>query len=144
MAWWMIDPSLISMIGNARQAAAKARLCEEEEKMTPYTDDDPRAGWEFKIIRSATGLFGRPDDLRKTIEEESKAGWEFVEKFDDNRVRLGRSVASRDDDRFLDFDPYRTWIGVSESGMVLRGLVVSAGLGAIILAIFLLSFFRIW
>ena len=112
--------------------------------MTPYTDDDPRAGWEFKIIRSATGLFGRPDDLRKTIEEESKAGWEFVEKFDDNRVRLGRSVASRDDDRFLDFDPYRTWIGVSESGMVLRGLVVSAGLGAIIFAILLLSFFRIW
>jgi hypothetical protein len=107
--------------------------------MTPYSDDDPLADWEFKIIRSATGYFGRPAKLREALEGEAKASWELVEKFDNNRVRLRRPVTARKDDLALDFDPYRTWIGVSESGMVARGLAVSAFVGAIILAIFLLA-----
>ena len=136
----MIDPNLISMIGGGRRAAAaKAKERQEEEEMTPYSDDDPLTNWEFKIIRSGTGAFGHPDKLRKSLEEEARAGWELVEKFDDNRVRLRRPVAARKDDFALDFDPYRTWIGVSESGMVARGLFVSAVVGAIILAIFLFA-----
>lgn len=107
--------------------------------MTSYSNDDPLTNWEFKIIRSGTGSFGQSDKLRKVLEEEAKAGWELVEKFDNNRVRLRRPVTARKDDVALNFDPYRTWIGVSESGMVARGLAVSAFLGAIILAIFLLA-----
>jgi hypothetical protein len=109
--------------------------------MTPYSDGDVTASYEFKIIRSATGLFGRPENMRKALDEEAKAGWELVEKFDDNRLRLKRPLASRRDDRLLDFDPYRTWIGVSESGMVLRGLLVSAIVGAVVLVVFLVAFF---
>jgi hypothetical protein len=136
----MIDPNLISMIGGGRRAAAaKARERQEEEEMTPYSSDDPLTNWEFKIIRSATGSFGQSEKLRKVLEEEAKVGWELVEKFDNNRVRLRRPVAARKDDVALDFDPYRTWIGVSESGMVARGLVVSVVVGAIILAIFLFA-----
>jgi hypothetical protein len=137
----MIDPSLILMMtgGGRRAAAAKAKEQEEEEEMTPYSDDDTLTNWEFKIIRSGTGSFGRPDKLAKVLEEEAKAGWELVEKFDDNRVRLRRLVAARKDDFALDFDPYRTWIGVSESGMVARGLIVSAVLVAITLAVVLLA-----
>ena len=122
----MIDPSLISMIGGSRRVAAKAKERKEEEDMTPYSDDDPLTDWEFKITRSATGAFGHPDKLREALEDEAKAGWELVEKFDNNRVRLRRPVAARKDDVAVDFDPYRTWIGVSESGMVARGLAVSA------------------
>ncbi len=103
--------------------------------MTPYSADAPLTDWEFKIIRSGSGSFGHADKLRKALEEEARAGWKFLEKFDDNRVRLRRSVTAKEDDFALDFDPYRTWIGVSESGMVARGLVVSAVVGAIILAI---------
>ena len=107
--------------------------------MTPYSSDDPLTNWEFKIIRSATGSFGQSEKLRKVLEEEARVGWELVEKFDNNRVRLRRPVAARKDDVALDFDPYRTWIGVSESGMVARELVVSVVVGAIILAIFLFA-----
>ncbi len=136
----MIDPNLISMIGGGgRAAAARAKEREEEEDMTPYSDNDSLSNWEFKIIRSGTGLFGRPDKLREVLEEEAHAGWELVEKFDNNRVRLRRPVAAGKDDFTLDFDPYRTWIGVSESGMVARGLVVSAVVGAIILAFYFLA-----
>lgn len=136
----MIDPNLVSMIGSGRQAAAaRAKQREEEEEMTPYSGEDSLANWEFKIIRSGTGSFGNPEKLRKTLEEEARAGWELLEKFDDNRVRLRRPITARKDDFSLDFDPYRTWIGVSESGMVARGLLISAALGALIFAIMLFT-----
>jgi hypothetical protein len=135
----MIDPNLISMIGGGRRArVAKARMREEEEEMTAYSDD-PLGNWEFKIVRSGTGLFGRPDKLREVLEEEAKSQWELVEKFDDHRVRLRRPVAARKDDLALNIDPYRTWIGVSESGMVARGLVLAAVVGVMILALFLFA-----
>lgn len=94
--------------------------------------------WEYKIIRSATGAFRHRDRLRQSLEEEAQAGWELVEKFDDNRVRLRRPVAARSNDHLLDFDPYRTWIGVYDTGLVVRALVVSAIVGTVVLAIFLL------
>jgi len=138
----VLDPNLFSMMGGGRHAAvAKAKRQEEEEEMTPYSGGEVSTPFEFKIIRSGTGLFGHPEKMRKALAEEAKAGWELVEKFDDNRVRLRRTIASGEDDRFLDFDPYRTWIGVTESGMVVRGLVVSFILATVILAIFLISFF---
>lgn len=133
----MIDPNLISMMGSSRRATAKAKECKEEEDMTPYSEDGSLTEWEFKIIRSGTGSFRHPDKLRMVLGEEAKAGWELVEKFDNNRVRLRRPVAARKDDSALDYDPYRTWIGVSEAGMVARGLVVAAVVGVVILAILL-------
>lgn len=135
----MIDPNLISIIGGGRQAAAAKprRQQEEEEEMTAYSADEVAAKWEYKIIRSGTGAFRHCDRLREALEEEARAGWELVEKFDDYRVRLRRPAAARNDDFALDFDPSRTWVGVSESGMLVRGLVVSAVVGAVILGIFL-------
>jgi len=135
----MIDPNLISMIGGGRQAAAaKAKRQQEEEEMTAYSEDELAKRWEYKIIRSGTGAFRHRDRLREALEEEAQAGWELVEKFDDQRVRLRRPVAARSNDHLLDFDPYRTWIGVSDAGLVVRGLVVSALIGAVVLVIFLL------
>lgn len=94
---------------------------QEEQEMTPYTPRDLEGDWEFKIVRSGTGLFGRPDALQAVLENESRAGWTLVEKFDDQRIRLKRPAEARRRDDWLPrgFDPYRTSYGPSEARIVL-------------------------
>jgi hypothetical protein len=104
--------------GAAAAAAAIARMKrQEEEEMTPYGPGD-LSEYEFKIIRSTTGAFGKPERLKEILAEEGQAGWELVEKFDTQRVRLKRQVAWRDKDATLGWDPYRTTIGLSEGKLV--------------------------
>jgi hypothetical protein len=88
----------------------------EEEQMTSYRAEEMEQGWEFKILRSATSSFKRPEVLARALAEESVAGWELVEKFDDSRVRLRRPQAARKRDMNLPAgaDPYRTQHGISE------------------------------
>ena len=90
-------------------AAAAARMREEEEELTVYNKDD-MDGWEFKIIRSYQTYFKKPENLKKVCQEEAKAGWEMVEKFDDYRVRFKRPQSARVKDGMLpgNYDPYRT------------------------------------
>jgi hypothetical protein len=109
-------------VGATAVAAAAARRREEqkeEELMTGYTASDLAAGWEFKILRSATGAFKKPEVLRAVLEEEGRAGWVMVEKFDSHRVRLKRPWAAKAGDAVLGFDAYRTSVGVSEGGLAL-------------------------
>jgi hypothetical protein len=101
--------------GAAAGAAAHARRQqEEEEHMTDYRPEDLAAGWEFKILRSATGRFKDPGFLRAALADEERAGWTMLEKFDNSRVRLRRPVAARASDASLGFDPYRTSVGITE------------------------------
>ncbi len=88
---------------------------EEEEDMTRYTRDELDNDWEFKIVRSASGAFRKPEVLETLIEEEALAGWEMVEKFDNSRVRFKRPKTARKRDPMLpDYvDPYRTQYGGS-------------------------------
>jgi len=129
----------------ASNAAAERRRRElraaEEESMTDYTRDDIREDWEFKIVRSESGAFRRPEVLERLIEEEAQAGWVMLEKFDDNRVRFKRPRSARARDDFLPdgFDPYRTQYGrlSARPAMlvgVLIGLLALFGLGGILLA----------
>jgi hypothetical protein len=111
------------------------RLAEEEEDMARYTQDDLGDDWEFKIVRSESGAFRKPEVLRKLIEEEARAGWVMLEKFDDRRVRFKRSRSSRTRDALLPpgVDPYRTRYGAPTAqyamlASIVIGLVV-AGLG---------------
>ncbi len=122
----------------AASAAARAaeRRRQEEEEMTAYGPNDLEQ-YEFKIIRSATGSFKHPAKLRAILDEEGKAGWELVEKFDNSRVRLKRGLEWRDKDAALVQDPYRTTVGISEGMLALRivlGMIVGFGLVAIIVA----------
>ena len=123
----------------AAAAARAARLREEEERLTTYNKDD-LTGWEFKIVRAYTGYFKKPDNLRRVCEEEAKAGWELVEKFDEYRVRFKRPVEKRRDDQFLQgIDPYRTQAGIAGGKLAVRiiaAVLVAVGLG---LAIALLA-----
>jgi hypothetical protein len=119
--------------GAAAAAAAAARAREEEESLTPYNKEDLE-GWEFKIMRSNFGRFGNYELVQKLCQEEARAGWEMVEKFDDYRIRFKRRIDRRSGDRQLDFNPYRTTIGFGEGRIVAIVLVGIAALVAGILA----------
>ena len=109
----------------------------EEEDMTPYSHEELAEDWEFKILRSATSIFKNPEKLRSILDEEAKAGWILVEKFDDCRVRLKRPPTAKRDDRTLSFDPYRTQIGVSGKtiGLVAVCLVIAVGFAVLSVAL---------
>ncbi len=124
----------------AAAAAEKRRqmmLAEEEEDMTRYTQDDLGNDLEFKIVRSESGAFRKPEVLRQLIEEEARAGWVMLEKFDDSRVRFKRRRSARTRDALLPpgTDPYRTQYGMSSTriGLLVGALVMLAllALGAL-------------
>ena len=81
--------------------------------MARYTQDDLNNDWEFKIVRSESGAFRKSEVLKKLIEEEARAGWVMLEKFDDRRIRFKRSRRARTRDALLPpgVDPYRTRYG---------------------------------
>jgi hypothetical protein len=124
---------------NAAAAAAAEQARKEEEEMTSYTREDLTEGWEFKILRSMTATFKNPEKRRKTLEEESRAGWVLVEKFDNYRVRLKRPASAREADGQLDFDPYRTFVGVSQGRYILIIVLLSLGVPLIVALIIILS-----
>lgn len=106
----------MAYVGGAAAAAAAAkrkRLEAEEEHMVTYTSQDLQEDWEFKIVRSESGTFRKPEVLKKLCEEEARAGWVLVEKFDNQRVRFKRPRSARHRDALLppDVDPYRTRYG---------------------------------
>jgi hypothetical protein len=121
--------------GAAAAAAAKRRREEEEENMTAYTAQDLSEDWEFKILRSSTAAFRNSEKLRRVLEEEGRAGWILVEKFDNSRIRLKRPAKARAGDGTLTFDSYRTYVGLPEWGLAFI-IVGCALLGAIIAAFF--------
>jgi hypothetical protein len=111
---------------------------QEEENMTEYTHDDLRQDWEFKIVRSGSGAFRNPEVLNRLVEEEARAGWVLLEKFDDSRVRFRRPRSARSRDAFLPsgVDPYRTQYGAPAGrqtmviAVVLGGLLALGGVAA--------------
>ena len=128
-----MSAAAVTAAASAARAAAERK---EEELMTPYTPDDLAEGWEFKILRSATGEFRNPDRLRAVLAEERRAGWTLVEKFDNARARLKRPASARAGDAALDFDARRTYIG---PGLGLRVFLIvlftGCGVAAVIAAV---------
>ena len=61
----------------------------------PGDSDDNSDDWEFKVLRSNLNGFRNPEVMKKCLEEEARAGWVFVEKFDDARIRFKRPISSR-------------------------------------------------
>ena len=109
--------------------------------MTGYTEDALKGDWEFKIVRSDSGAFRKPKVLEKLLEEESRAGWVMLEKFDDNRIRFKRPRSARTRDDFLPegVDPYRTRYGGffragTRMGALLGG-VVALGMGIFVFVV---------
>lgn len=109
----------------AAAAAKRKREMEEEEKLTAYNENDLE-GWEFKILRSNTGAFKKREVVEKVRQEEAQAGWEMVEKFDDNRIRFKRPIERRANDRHLAIDPYRTTYGMGQGMQAAIILIITA------------------
>jgi len=100
--------------------------------MTEYTPGDPASDWEFKIVRSDTGVFRKPEVVRQLVEEEARAGWVLLEKFDDSRIRFKRPRSARARDAFLPdgVDPYRTQY---DANAARRAVLVGVVLGLVLL-----------
>jgi hypothetical protein len=131
--------TFVPIVTTTAATAAAQRHAEmlrrEEEEMTRYAAADTE-GWEFKIVRSASGKFRRPEVVRELVDEEAKSGWELLEKFDDNRIRFRRRVEHRADDAHRDGDPYRTQYGIGADrlgllvALVILGVLALAGVVA--------------
>ena len=118
-------------------AAETRRQHEEEEELTPYGREDLDGEWEFKILRSLIGAFGKREHLRRALENEALSGWVLVEKFDDCRLRLKRQVGVHDDEFNPDIDPYRTNYGTTDVKHLIIVLVMTCttlAVGAAVLA----------
>ena len=107
----------------ARKRKEKER--HEEEVLTKYNNDDIN-GWEFKIVRSLMGRFGNSEYIRRVCEEEARAGWEMLEKFDDHRIRFKRRVDKRSMDQHGDINPYRSEVGIGQGGIALAVILGAA------------------
>ena len=117
----------------AAAAAAAERARKEEEEMTKYSGEDLDK-YEFKIMRSSMGKFSNYETVKRVCDEEAKAGWELVEKFDQYRLRFKRNIEHRANDRHLGFDPYRTSMAGSGRGLttaIVVGLATLLGIGGI-------------
>jgi hypothetical protein len=127
--------------GATAGAAAAAELArKEEEEMTTYTREDLAEGWEFKILRSMTNAFKNPEILQQVLMDESRAGWVLVEKFDDARLRLKRPASAKEADSQLDFDPYRTYFGISQGRYILIIVLLSIGIPILVaLVVFMMA-----
>jgi hypothetical protein len=112
----------------AAHAAAEKRRKEreEEELMTGYTPTDLNDQWEFKIVRGVSSAFKKPEVFQQLVQQESMAGWELLEKLDNDRVRFKRPTSARRRDGMLPrgVDPYRTQYGISE-GMLAFWIIAS-------------------
>ena len=68
---------------------------------------------EFKTMQAQTPLFADTRKLQEVLAAEAKAGWDLLEKEDNYRIKLQRDISNREGDKDLDFDPYRTNVGIS-------------------------------
>jgi len=101
--------------------------------LTEYTPQELASGWEFKIVRSATGAFKRREFLNQVLEEEKRSAWVLVEKFDNSRIRLKRPIAARANDGTSGFDAYRSHVGISEVALGLSiGVSILVGVALIV------------
>lgn len=124
-------------MGTHVAAQAQEKLHQEEEMMTTYKQDDLNGEWEFKILRSVTNQFKKPQVLQQVLQEERIGDWELVEKFDDGRLRFKRPTAARskDQSRPRGYNPYRTRHGMSEGVMALWIMIAVFGSIGIVMGI---------
>jgi hypothetical protein len=119
------------MAGNTGAIAAAAALeamHREEEEMTAYTQTDLNENWEFKILRSNTGAFKKPEVFQKACDEEKQAGWILVEKFDNYRLRFKRPSGTAANSMALPFDPYRTYYGITSGPYIALTIAITLAL----------------
>jgi hypothetical protein len=126
----------------AGAAAQQARegLEREEEELTHYSDQHLSEDWEFKIVRSGTGAFRKPEEFAKLLEEEGRFGWVLLEKLDNGRVRFKRRAGSlpRVPLSGQEDDPYRSNYGLSPNRQAAMAVFVGLGITVLFVGLALL------
>lgn len=137
-----MNPGIHAATSAAAAAAARRRrqmLDDEEERMTRYNPEDLDGEWEFKIVRSLTPVFRKPEVLQRVLAEEAVSGWKLLEKLDDSRIRLKRPASAKRKDAMLPqgVEPYRSQIGsgASASAALMVGLVMLLAFGVLVLVL---------
>jgi hypothetical protein len=122
----------------AIHAAQERKQRQEEEEMTQYKRDELENDWEFKIVRSTTGIFRGRQAIEELKVQEALAGWVMVEKFDNNRIRFKRPLSAQKKDAMLppEVDPYRTQYGISEGGLAVMIVMIVLGVGGLLAFLF--------
>jgi len=90
------------------------------DDLTPGKDD-----WEYKIVQVRGGGFRSLKAIQYVCQQEAKFGWTLLEKIDDNRLRLKRSISWRAKDSLLKQNPYRTDYGVSGDFMMFLSVMAT-------------------
>lgn len=116
------------------KAAIEAKKKKKEELELIYTSEDLQQDWEFKILRSPTGVFAKRKKVDQALVKESLSGWVLVEKIDDHRLRFKRPASAREKDHFLPkhINPYRTELENNIVGLVFALIGMVAGIAALI------------
>ena len=68
---------------------------------------------EYKVVQAQTPLFSDTAKMHEILDQEARAGWQLLEKEDNYRIKLQRNISHRENDKNLDFDAYRSNVGVS-------------------------------
>ena len=93
---------------------------------------------EYKTIQAQTPLFADSKKMRAVLDEEAKAGWQLLWKEDNYKMKLQRDVSHRENDKNLDFDAYRSSVGVSSVVTYAGTALLTLGIVSVIL------YFAIW
>ena len=93
---------------------------------------------EYKIVQAQTPLFASTEKMQEILAEEAKAGWNLLEKEDNYRIKLQRDISNRDNDKNLDFDAYRSTVGVSSVVTYTLTAAITIAIVSVIL------YFAIW
>ncbi|MCR4316164.1 MAG: hypothetical protein NUW37_07440 [Planctomycetes bacterium] len=121
--------------GAAAAAAQQAQLQnEEEEILTGYNSQDLQGDFQFKIVR---GDYRTAEKIRDMLSKQAAYGWQFLEKFDNTRIRLKRKAPSNMD--YEDDEAYATKHGSTADEKV--GIAVLIAVLAGSLAVGLIAFF---
>jgi hypothetical protein len=136
----MMNPGVHAALIAAEEERRKKLQNQEEERMTRYNSQELEGDWEFKIVRSNAPVFRKPDVLQQVLMEEAQAGWQMLEKLDDNRIRLKRPATAQRRDSMLPsgVDPYRTQIRGSGSmqTMIMLGVILLLFFGGLMFFFF--------
>lgn len=93
---------------------------------------------EYKTIQAQTPLFADSTKLHSVLDQEAKAGWQLLWKEDNYKVKLQRNISHRENDKNLDFDAYRSSVGVSSVVTYVGTALLTLGIVSVIL------YFAIW
>lgn len=125
----------------AAAAASRRREEEEAQVIDGLLQKDSDGRYEYKVLRSSSGAFKRPDRRNQVLMEEARAGWDMALMLDNSRLILRRDKKMREQD-FLStpgIDPYRIEVDGNQALFIALALFLAMGIAPLALALLLIN-----